>query len=98
MSSLSAFADADILILNDIYPASEEPIAGVNSAALCAAIKKTGHPHVEYIGKAEDTIEYLLKIVKPNDAVFTLGAGSVYKIGEAFLKQLAAREQNINGR
>jgi UDP-N-acetylmuramate--alanine ligase len=88
-----AFADADILILNDIYPASEEPIAGVNSAALCAAIQKTGHPRVEYIGKAEDTIEYLLKIVQPNDAVFTLGAGSVYKIGEAFLKQLAAREQ-----
>ena len=87
-----AFADADVLILNDIYPASEEPIAGVNSAALSLAIKKTGHPHVEYIAKAEDTVEYLLKIVKPGDVVFTLGAGSVYKIGEAFLKQLKARE------
>ncbi|MGV8057164.1 MAG: UDP-N-acetylmuramate--L-alanine ligase [Smithellaceae bacterium] len=87
-----AFADADVLILNDIYPASEEPIAGINSAALCQAIKNAGHPHVEYIAKAEDTVEYLLKIVKPNDAVFTLGAGSVYKIGEAFLKQLKARE------
>jgi UDP-N-acetylmuramate--alanine ligase len=88
-----AFADADVLIINDIYPASEEPIAGINSAVLCLAIKKTGHPKVEYIAKAEDTIEYLLKIVEPNDAVFTLGAGSVYKIGEAFLKQLAAREE-----
>ncbi len=88
-----AFTDADVLIVNDIYPASEEPIAGVNSAALCAAIKATGHPHVEYIANAEDTIEYLLKIVRPDDAVFTLGAGSVYKIGEAFLKQLAAREE-----
>jgi UDP-N-acetylmuramate--alanine ligase len=87
-----AFTDADVLIINDIYPASEEPIAGVNSSALCAAIKKTGHPHVEYIAMAEDTIEYLLKIVRPNDTVFTLGAGSVYKIGEAFLKRLAARE------
>jgi len=87
-----AFADADVLIINDIYPASEEPIAGINSAVLCLAIKKTGHPRVEYIAKAEDTIEYLLKIVQPNDTVFTLGAGSVYKIGEAFLKQLAARE------
>lgn len=87
-----AFADADILILNDIYPASEEPIAGVNSEALCQVIKKTGHPHVEYIAKAEDTIAYLLKIVKPNDTVITLGAGSVYKIGETFLKQLAAGE------
>jgi UDP-N-acetylmuramate--alanine ligase len=88
-----AFTDADVLIINDIYPASEEPIAGINSAVLCLAIKKTGHPKVEYIAKAEDTIEYLLKIVEPNDAVFTLGAGSVYKIGEAFLKQLAAREE-----
>lgn len=88
-----AFTDADVLIVNDIYPASEEPIAGINSAALCAAIKATGHPHVEYIANADDTIEYLLKIVRPDDAVFTLGAGSVYKIGEAFLKQLAAREE-----
>ncbi len=87
-----AFADADVLILNDIYPASEEPIAGVNSGALSMAIKNTGHPHVEYIAKAEDTVEYLLKIVKPGDAVFTLGAGSVYKIGESFLKQHKARE------
>jgi UDP-N-acetylmuramate--alanine ligase len=88
-----AFADADVLIINDIYPASEEPIAGINSAVLCLAIKKTGHPKVEYIAKAEDTVGYLLKIVQPNDAVLTLGAGSVYKIGEAFLKQLAAREK-----
>ena len=87
-----AFADADVLILNDIYPASEEPIAGINSAALCLAIKKTGHPHVEYIAKTEDTVEYLLKIIQRGDAVLTLGAGSVYKIGEAFLQQLKARE------
>jgi UDP-N-acetylmuramate--alanine ligase len=89
---VGAFSNADVLILNDIYPASEEPIAGINSAALSAAIKKAGHPQVEYIARPEETIEYLLRIVRPNDAVFTLGAGSVYKIGEAFLKQLAARE------
>lgn len=88
----TAFADADILILNDIYPASEEPIDGVNSAVLAVAIKKTGHPHVEYIAKAEDTVEYLLKTIRPQDTVLTLGAGSVYKIGETLLKQLAARE------
>jgi UDP-N-acetylmuramate--alanine ligase len=87
-----AFADADVLILNDIYPASEEPIAGINSAVLCEAIRKAGHPHVEYIAKAEETIDYLLRIVKPDDAVFTLGAGSIYKTGEAFLRELTARE------
>ena len=87
-----AFGDADLLILNDIYPASEEPIAGVNSQVLCEAIRKTGHPSVEYIAQAEGTIEYLLNTVKPKDIVITLGAGSIYKIGEALLAQLAARE------
>jgi len=40
----------------------------------------------------EGTIEFLLNTVRPKDTVITLGAGSIYKIGEAFLKQLAARE------
>ena len=87
-----AFRDADILIINDIYPASEEPIAGINSAALCEAIRQTGQKHVKYIPQAEGTIKYLLKTVKAKDTVATLGAGSIYKIGEAFLKQLAARK------
>jgi UDP-N-acetylmuramate-alanine ligase len=78
--------------LNDIYPASEEPIAGVNSQALCKAIRKTGQRSVEYIAQAEGTIEYLLNTVRPKDTVITLGAGNIYKIGEALLKQLAARE------
>ena len=87
-----AFGDADILIINDIYPASEEPIAGVNSQVLGEAIRKAGHRNVEYIAQAEDTIEFLLKTLKPKDTVITLGAGSIYKIGEALLAQLAARE------
>ncbi|MCE5210916.1 MAG: UDP-N-acetylmuramate--L-alanine ligase [Deltaproteobacteria bacterium] len=87
-----AFHDVDILIMNDIYPASEEPIAGINSAVLCEAIRKAGKTHVEYIPKTEDIIEYLLKTVREKDTVATIGAGSIYKIGEAFIKQLVARE------
>ena len=81
-----SFGDADVLVLNDIYPASEAPIPGINSAALWAAIKEGGHPHVEYIGQAQNTIDFLLANAKPGDTVITLGAGSVYKIGEAFLE------------
>jgi UDP-N-acetylmuramate--alanine ligase len=87
-----AFRNADILIINDIYPASEEPIAGINSAALCEAIRQTGQTHVKYIAQAESTVKYLLKTVKSKDTVLTLGAGSIYKIGENFLKQLKAGE------
>jgi len=85
-----AFRNVDILIINDIYPASEEPIAGINSAALCEAIRQTGQTHVKYIAQAEGTVKYLLKTVKSKDTVLTLGAGSIYKIGDNFLKQLKA--------
>ena len=93
-----SFGNVDILILNDIYPASEEPIAGINSDVLCKAIRKTGQTHVEYIPRAEETIEYLLKTVKAKDTVATIGAGSIYKIGEALIKELVARETKSNGR
>ncbi|HNQ17719.1 MAG TPA: UDP-N-acetylmuramate--L-alanine ligase [Smithellaceae bacterium] len=89
-----AFDDADVLILNDIYPASEEPIAGINSAALWAAIKQAGHPCVEYISGEKETLRYLLETVRPKDTVITLGAGNVYKMGEAFLKKMVAREKS----
>lgn len=89
-----AFDEVDILILNDIYPASEEPIPGITAAALCEAIRKAGHQHVEYIPGAEATVEYLLKTVQKKDTVATIGAGSIYKIGEAFIKQLVAGEKH----
>jgi len=83
-----AFGDADVLVLNDIYPASEAPIPGVHSAALWVAIKEGGHPCVEYIAQPQSTVEFLLANARPGDTVLTLGAGSVYKIGEAFLERL----------
>ncbi len=86
-----SFGEADLLVLNDIYPASEAPIPGINSAALWAAIKEGGHPSVEYIGQPQPTVDYLLSQTRSGDTVITLGAGSVYKIGEAFLEALTRK-------
>ena len=46
---------------------------------------------MEYIGQAQNTLDFLLANTKPGDTVITLGAGSVYKIGEVFLEQLDSR-------
>ena len=43
-----AFNLADVLVLTDIYPASEAPIDGITSELLAAAIRKAGHKHVYY--------------------------------------------------
>jgi len=73
----SAFNQADILVLTDIYAASESPIPGVTSEALAVAIREAGHKNVHYRRSMRDSIEFLLKNAKPGDAILTVGAGNV---------------------
>jgi UDP-N-acetylmuramate--alanine ligase len=73
----SAFNQADILVLTDIYAASESPIPGVTSEALAVAIREAGHKNVHYRRSMRDSIEFLLKNARPGDAILTVGAGNV---------------------
>jgi UDP-N-acetylmuramate--alanine ligase len=85
----TAFPDADVLVITDIYAASEQPIPGIHAAALCEAVRDQGHPDVTYIKEFDEIVEHLAGIARPGDTVITQGAGSVWKIGEALLKRLA---------
>ena len=81
----TAFANAHVLLVADIYAAGESPIEGVSSWVLSEAIRKSGHPSVEYVGAVERVASHLNDIVAPGDLVLTLGAGNVYQAGEEFL-------------
>jgi len=72
-----AFNQADILVLTDIYAASESPIPGITSEALAAAIREAGHKNVHYFRTMQDGIEFLLKNARAGDAILTIGAGNV---------------------
>lgn len=91
---LTAFADADALIVTDIYPASEEPIPGVTAANLCQSIRDRGHADVTYLSGSEDIVAHLLARAKATDVIITQGAGSVWKIGEAYLRQAAQAQRH----
>ncbi len=79
---LSAFNDADTLILTDIYPAGEEKIQGISSEALYNGIKAYGHRNAIYIPDKKDVPDYLDKNIKPGDMVITLGAGNIWQVAE----------------
>ncbi len=83
-----SFADADKVILIDIYPAGEEPINGISSEVLFAGIKDVGKD-VEYIRSRDEILDYLKSELKEGDVLLTLGAGDVWKIGEKFLESAA---------
>jgi UDP-N-acetylmuramate--alanine ligase len=72
-----ALRDADEIILTDIYAASEEPIAGVTIEALAEAVRRGSGRPVHVAKHLDAVIPELLRIVRPGDAVLTLGAGSI---------------------
>jgi UDP-N-acetylmuramate--alanine ligase len=85
-----AFNLADVLVLTDIYAASEEPIDGVTSEALASAIRKAGHKHVYYVASMQAGIERLLAEARAGDAIMTIGAGSVSRASNELLAALRA--------
>ena len=83
-----SFYQADLLVVTEIYPAGERPIKGVNGELIAQAIKKFGHKRVVFIKKLTDIPIYLKEAVQPGDILLTLGAGDVWRVGEAFLQLL----------
>jgi UDP-N-acetylmuramate--alanine ligase len=85
---LTAFEGADRLVLTEIYPAGEDPIPGVSGEALYQAIKRKGHLDVKFIADKRDIVGQLAGSVASGDMVLTLGAGDIYKVGEALIAKL----------
>jgi UDP-N-acetylmuramate--alanine ligase len=85
-----AFHQADVLLLTDVYPASEDPIPGVTAEALAKAIAGLGHKQVVWAGDLEAATERLVAQVREGDVVLTLGAGSVWTAGEKLLLRRSA--------
>ena len=84
----TCFHQADYLVMTDIYAASEQPIDGVNSEHLLAAIHRHGQRHTRYIPSVEGMAAELLNLIAANDLVLTLGAGNIVKVGEELLALL----------
>jgi UDP-N-acetylmuramate--alanine ligase len=84
----SSFDDADQLVLLDIYPAGEKPIAGIHSKKIAQGIRKFGHKHVDHLENIDSVIPHLKKSLQPGDVVLTLGAGNIgelaYKLAAQF--------------
>jgi UDP-N-acetylmuramate--alanine ligase len=84
---LTAFRDADDLILLEVYAASEEPIVGVSGEGLLTEIQ---HPSKEFCPSMADLPSALAERLEDGDFVVCLGAGSVGGLPEKLLAALGA--------
>ena len=85
---LTAFEGADRLVLTEIYAAGEDPIPGTNGEALYQAIKRKGHIDVEFVSDKNQIVPGLIGKLEPGDIALTLGAGDIYRVGEALVEAL----------
>ena len=88
-----AFADADEVVLTDIYAASEEPIAGVTVEALAVSVTRGSGRPVRIVKAIDRLAGELAAAARPGDAVLTLGAGSIAAVPKRLLAVLQAREK-----
>jgi len=87
----TAFADADSLVVLDIYAASEKPIEGITGEALAQRIRESGKS-VQYADSFADAVNAAAAAAHDGDMILTLGAGSVSQLGPMILKKLKERE------
>ena len=70
-------AEADLLVLLDVYPAGESPISGADGASLAKAIRQRGKLDPVFLGGEINLNEALAPLVQEGDLVIALGAGSI---------------------
>jgi UDP-N-acetylmuramate--alanine ligase len=83
----AALAGADACFLCDIYPAREQPIAGVTSALIADAMRAAGRTPA-WTGARDACADALRAFVRAGDLVVTMGAGDITRTGPALLAAL----------
>ncbi|MGD0221801.1 MAG: UDP-N-acetylmuramate--L-alanine ligase [Terriglobia bacterium] len=92
------FAGCDRVYVLDIYAASEPPIPGVSSGLLVGRMHEMGVNNARYAPSEQQVLEELSNDARPGDLIITIGAGSVWKIGEALAKRLKDPDTGLGTR
>ena len=79
---------ADVLLLLDVYPAREAPIAGITSELILSAAVKTGMQIAKRVSSLEELPKEIVLLANAGDIVLTMGAGRVTKAAPKILKAL----------
>src|ERR1043165_8136741 len=81
----AALSAADVIYLTEIYPAREQPIAGVDAGLIERAI---GKGKLAWRGERSALADALATTTRTGDVVITIGAGDITKTGPELLKRL----------
>jgi UDP-N-acetylmuramate--alanine ligase len=75
----NAFNDADVVFIAPVYAAGEEPIEGVDAAALVDGLRSRGHRMAREVSDLEQLCRDLRDLAADGDMVICMGAGDITK-------------------
>ena len=73
----NVLAEADVLVLTDVYPAGEAPIAGADGRALARAVRARGKVDPVLIAHPRELKDALPALLRDGDLLLLLGAGDI---------------------
>lgn len=82
----TAFGEADIVRLMEIFPSRETDTLGISSADVLGRMNHAGKNDTALTH--DNATQEMLNILEPGDVFLTLGAGDVWKVGEVVLETL----------
>lgn len=74
---VQVLSEVDLLLLMEVYPADEEPIAGADGRNLCRSLRQRGLVDPIFVDHGEDIISLLADVLKDGDLLLTQGAGNI---------------------
>ncbi|MCH2446146.1 MAG: UDP-N-acetylmuramate--L-alanine ligase [Candidatus Marinimicrobia bacterium] len=83
-----SFLISDVLLVTDVYPAREEPIAGVTGELITNMAKSMGHENVYWVEDKKRLVAAMKALVEPGDLVITMGAGDIWRICDKYAAML----------
>ncbi len=87
-----SLAEADVVVVTDVYAAGEEPIPGVSGKLLVDALADSGwRHHLVYLPRRQDVVRFLADETRDGDLVLTLGAGDVTVVADETLERIRER-------
>ncbi len=72
------------LIVTQVYPAGEKPIAAAGGRSLCRAIRTRGTTPV-FVEKLSELVDLLPNILLPDDILLTMGAGDIGRFAQSLV-------------
>jgi UDP-N-acetylmuramate--alanine ligase len=87
-----AFADADEIVLTDIYAAGERPIEGITIETLAARVREATTVPLHLVKSLDEVAPAVARLARSGDLIITLGAGSIGSIGDRILAELRVHD------